>query len=331
MSRPRRKAQTTRFGAFRYHTTNLGDEIQTLAAMQFLPRVDKWIDRDRLGCTRLRGKISIITNGWFLHNSAIVWGNRSHQILQERFAGASWLPTYLRVMQKTLWRLPYCWPPSPAIDPLLVSMHITGLGRASEVMTSPASLEYLRRHGPVGCRDYATRHLLESLDVDAYFSGCLTMTLQRPDVVRTDHVIITDVPGIGSPDAPELSPVPDVVKRRLLFLSHYTRALNLRLRLQRARSLLQEYAAARLVITSRLHCALPCAAMGTPVLLVVGGRGDPRFGGLTPYLNVCSRPELRQWLAAIDWADLPTNPKSPAPLADALAARCKAFVTQRVD
>ena len=34
-----------------------------------------------------------------------------------------------------------------------------------------------------------------------------------------------------------------------------------------AKNLLNKYASAKLVITSRIHCAIPCLSLGTPVLL----------------------------------------------------------------
>jgi hypothetical protein len=48
------------------------------------------------------------------------------------------------------------------------------------------------------------------------------------------------------------------------------------------RNLLDSYSTASLVITSRLHCALPCLAMGTPCIFVSEDnlKNDGRFGGL---------------------------------------------------
>jgi hypothetical protein len=45
------RAKPTRYAALNYypiHHNNLGDEIQTLAATRFLPRVDTWVHRERL-------------------------------------------------------------------------------------------------------------------------------------------------------------------------------------------------------------------------------------------------------------------------------------------
>src|SRR5271170_1991610 len=71
------------YGALCYNNSyNLGDNIQTLAATQYLPKVDIWIDRDTNELFDFQGnllsdelfddlfidkgfKIKIIYNGWF--------------------------------------------------------------------------------------------------------------------------------------------------------------------------------------------------------------------------------------------------------------------------
>src|SRR6266702_7825713 len=45
---------------------NLGDEIQSIATAQFLPRVDSTVDRDHLWLDTADCDIDVILNGWFL-------------------------------------------------------------------------------------------------------------------------------------------------------------------------------------------------------------------------------------------------------------------------
>ncbi len=55
----------------------------------------------------------------------------------------------------------------------------------------------------------------------------------------------------------------------------------------KAESLLHRYERAPFVVTSRLHCALPCTAMGTPVWVVTHpSMKNGRFGGNEQFLNV---------------------------------------------
>lgn len=64
-------------------------------------------------------------------------------------------------------------------------------------------------------------------------------------------------------------------------------------KMEYARVLLRRYSEARLVITSRIHCALPCLGIETPVLFVTAEdlekgflRSPGRFEGLTDLLNI---------------------------------------------
>jgi len=51
-------------------------------------------------------------------------------------------------------------------------------------------------------------------------------------------------------------------------------------------TLLNKYAQAKLVITSRLHCALPCVAFNTPCIALYSGlHTDNRWGGLKDYVH----------------------------------------------
>src|SRR5690606_38957372 len=113
------------------------DYIQSLAAKQFLPQVDSYVNRECL--RQYTGEPSkIILNGWFTHH-------------------------------------PETWIPADNLIPLFVSLHINST--AASRMLSDDGLAYLKKHEPIGCRDHFTVRLLESKGVKAYFTGCLTLTL----------------------------------------------------------------------------------------------------------------------------------------------------------
>lgn len=64
-------------------------------------------------------------------------------------------------------------------------------------------------------------------------------------------------------------------------------------KMQLARKLVKTYASAKLVVTSRIHCALPCLAVETPVIFINSDalqgnsvRSSGRFGGLIELLHV---------------------------------------------
>jgi len=76
---------------------------------------------------------------------------------------------------------------------------------------------------------------------------------------------------------------------------------------------LRAYANAKLVVTSRLHVALPCAALGTPALFVwsnklPGGTHD-RLRGLSDFVHVATVSKRTLILPSnFSWTDPPRNP-----------------------
>lgn len=283
------------FGVFSYSgTQNIGDEIQSLAAWGRLPAPDYFLDRDNLKAEgdAIEGHASVIMNGWY----------------------GQW---------------PENWPPSEKIRPLFVAIHITKepvasrLGvRPDEYMLAPSLVKYLRRHAPIGARDLATLQLLQNAGIDAYFSGCMTLTLQRPDVARTDDlVVLNDLPQQMVPLIRERTQKP-------LFRVGHQEYSNLPQaeRFARGRELLGLYARANCVITSRLHCALPCLAMGTPVLLVNAAPDQYRFAGLRELLHNCSLGQFLKGDYDFDINNPPPNKPDYLEYRNALIARVEAFV-----
>ena len=306
--------------AFSYaYSTNIGDEIQTLSATQYLPRVDLLIERDRLQWYRDTPPMFVIFNGWFTHQLS--------------------------------------WPPPDSISPLFVSFHAS----APETLITKDFTSYFKRYEPIGCRSIATAEAFHKIGVDAYFSGCLTLTLKRRPVPRTDQIYAVDVENdLYS------SVVPADVRERALHISHEwpsddatlitktawnaaylglrgiyksSRARQMLLgatdklnelrhtsRTSRAEEILKIYSSAKLVITSRLHCALPCVAMGTPVILLRKGiESDPRFDGLRDFVRFHSDPSRAP---RISWERPEPNPDRHLSFARALRERCQTAVSQ---
>lgn len=131
----------------------------------------------------------------------------------------------------------------------------------------------------VGCRD---RHSVETLlahGIEAYFSGCLTTWMGKfihPPKERRG-VLFVDVP-----EAMERF-IPDHVRRRA---ERRTAEINPRgvsqlERFRKAAKLLDELRSAELVVTRRLHTALPCVGFETPVVVYLEGtqKNRNRFSG----------------------------------------------------
>lgn len=279
-------------------TRNLGDDIQTIAARRFLPRVDRLLDREALDAvTGAPATIRTILNGWYMH-------------------------------------APQNWPPSAAIDPLITSFHMAGsvrsrwwwpLGRtAAEVMLSGAGRDYLMRHAPIGARDRSTLAALQKAGIPAYFSGCLTLTLPRCEAARGDTIVACDLP---EPIARELE---RRYPGRVIRTTHiFADALPDDVRSAQAQALLDLYGAARAVVTTRVHCALPCLALGTPVLYVPLRSDVGRKSIATDLAHHCSERDFLSRAVPFDPNDPPENPPAYLPLRDALIAQCQAFVAAR--
>lgn len=293
---------------------NIGDYIQNIAAMQFLPRVDEYIDRENID--NGNDNIKVIMNGWFTGNL-------------ETF------PCYQRIL------------------PLPISMHIVP-ALYNQIFDNKDIYDWFIKNQPIGCRDEETKTFLKSKNIDAYFSNCLTLTLgksynncskkQSPlvfvdpylckniDLSKTDKIkflfLLIKSPYtvikifknfIGKTNVYcswEMSRKAKFFTvlqfiytykqcftykqlRNAIFLSHIVRVgKNTELQTEESKLaysdyLLRLYEKASLVVTSRIHCALPCLAMNTPVLFSIGQylRGKAtnedagRLGGVEELFN----------------------------------------------
>jgi hypothetical protein len=164
-----------------------------------------------------------------------------------------------------LFELRHGFPLHRNLQPIFVSFHCN-----KRALLTPEAIEYLKRHGPVGCRDWTTVYLLLSAGVPAFFSGCVTTTIDTvfPDAPAPPAgapVAHVDVPG-----EPHYAHSDRAVRRRP-FVENMRNALDL---LETYR---REHSA---VVTSRLHCYLPLRSIGVPVEFRPNNRADIRFDGL---------------------------------------------------
>ena len=283
------------FGLLSYPgIANLGDTIQSLAARRFLPQVDALIPRERLSEPPAHpGPVRTILNGWFMHDPAL-------------------------------------WPPHPAIVPLPVAMHFAepGVSRLRrwavsplERMLSGAGGEWLRRWGPIGARDVWTLEALEKRGIPAWHSGCLTLTLPQRPVPRGETVVACDLPELA------LAALRRQTSAPLLCVTHGGgEALDQCGQVAAAERLLDAYASAAAVVTTRIHCALPCLALGTPVLLLHDGAPGRRVGDMLPLLHSATFAEFAALRHPYDLAAPPPNPTAFQPLAAKLIQVCADFV-----
>lgn len=269
---------------------NIGDYIQNIAAMQYLPTIDDYIDRESL--YEGKEKIKVIMNGWYIGDTS---------------------------------KFPYY----NCIIPLPISMHIVP-EIAEELLSNKEVFNWFKKYEPIGCRDKETERLLENRGIKAYFSNCLTLTLGKTYKHKSDSegIIFVDPylnkhkdfskkqlfkifsnvlfhpvlflklkkKFIGKTNVyctwemsrkeflfnvlqfieiyKRIIPINKI--KNATFLTHIVKVGNgssyttEESKLEYAKSLLSIYENASCVISSRMHCLLPCIAMKTPVLFCTG-------------------------------------------------------------
>ena len=113
-------------------SNNLGDFIQSIAAKHQLNEKEIFeLDRDQLHIYN-GPKVFLIMNGWFMEESKN-------------------------------------WPPSKKITPLFLSFHLNPTAKKN--MLTENGIKYLKKHQPIGCRDYYTQKLLSSYELKHIFQG----------------------------------------------------------------------------------------------------------------------------------------------------------------
>ena len=296
------------FGVLKYDAKdgcnkNIGDYIQSIAAMQFTGTNVTLVEREHLH--EYVGKpLRMILNAYYMH-------------------------------------YPRNWPPSSQIEPLLISIHINP-SKADE-MLSKQGIEFFKKYQPVGCRDRGTEEILRRKGIQSYFSGCLTLTLgynykrnpmkgkicfvdpyyRKPGGITPKSTLrcvvclfknisnLTTIAKISknlhgsSSLATVLSTAifynaysnsfTNQVLENAEYVTHNVREADFDTeseKLRFAESLIRKYAECELVVTSRIHAALPCLGIGTPVVFVTDehfqrkSSSQGRFGGILELLNV---------------------------------------------
>jgi len=163
------------------------------------------------------------------------------------------------------------------VRPLFVSFHVAD----PEMVTSEA-VSYLKRYAPIGCRDWSTAYLLSSRGIPAFFSGCLTTTIDtlfgspaEPRGPEKRPLAFVDT----APASSEEEALPhESFCHEEISVATQSLTRNLALALARLGLYRDEF---RKIVTSRLHCYLPCRSLGLDVEFRPRRPSDIRFDGLT--------------------------------------------------
>lgn len=341
---------------------NIGDYMQSLAAMQFLPSIDAFVEKENICAFRTNDTTKIIMNAWYI-----------------------WHPEN--------------WPPKEnKLVPLLTSVHI--MPSMLYKMLENGGKEYFIKYGPVGCRDTNTAKILNANGIEAYFSGCMTLTLGlkykrnyvRSGVVFVDPYIppIRLVSNEGCFIYPKnaiksllyflINPIKvlklsnkQIFKGRYNFLSIYNASMFYHAYsnmfddsvlfnadyishmvpigthqcqedwLRTSEGLLDKYSKTSYVVTSRIHCALPCLGIDTPVIFTLGDvmkanknlMGSPdRYGGLIDFFRVAelingvfeTQDPLLKSIGKLKYESCFTNKTECEKYKKSLIDKCKNFI-----
>jgi hypothetical protein len=256
---------------------NIGDAIQCIAVEQLLadlgvsPETLVRINRDAL--PEYAGEPCILPmNGWFGYFADI---------------------------------FPFPW--AKGITPFFTGFHLTPTWESHERFIQAGIPALMKPWQPIGCRDRSTMLFLRSRGLHAYLSGCLTLTLPGRETFPEDSkIFIVDIPDEIKARFPRR--ILDAADESITHF-HYFRtypvteeeALEFE---NKARLILDRYRTeARLIITSRIHAALPCLAMGIPVIFISDKEGDDRFDVLTGLIPIFRGNNLE----AVNWNPEPIS------------------------
>ena len=252
-------------------STNIGDHVQTIGALGQLsayefedleasPRVREIVegglakDKAREKRRKVERKVEIIPV------------DRDFSLLQSQ-EGTVWLPVcgwFAHPIYHHKPTLPF----AKNIIPIFMSFHVSNYDIFDDELFA-----YLKAHEPIGCRDLLTVRSLREQGIEAFFNGCVTLTLGDvyPPFEGERH-------GRYHGAYNEKTPVEGYETVVHLDARMWERSFDENIAV--ADDMLRTYHHAEDVITPLLHCLLPCRAMHTPVTFTNKKEGDPRFEGL---------------------------------------------------
>ena len=282
-------------------TTNWGDDIQSYAIKEFLPHVDYIINREKINTFKGDDEkpVAVVMAAWWMWHK---WN----------------------------------WPPSKYVLPFFTGFHYSD-NKAAKQAGCPANFlfltglggKYMNTYGTVGCRDYFTRDNLRAQGVNAEFSGCITLTLPEQKRVKPEkeYVCIVDVAkSVEDKIRKQLEGTDIEIKRITHNLDKNHPKKSWKQRMDEVKELLTIYQNAKCVVTRRLHCALPCLAMGVPTLLAIHTLESIRFIPYYDWLHCCLPKQFASGEYEYDVTNPPANPTAHLEARENLINSVKEFV-----
>lgn len=198
----------------------------------------------------------------------------------------------------------WCFPIPDAIIPIFIGFH------ANEAVIRQ-NVDFLKSREPIGCRDSATTELMQFHGVNAFTTGCLTLTLPPRSIVPPmPKLLVVYGSKIGALPSQVLKYIPAHLADTAEFIFHRFPVSSHPLSSQQCleieryeKGLMEQYQArATIVLTPLHHVCTPCMAMGIPVIMCRNDL-DPRFSFLRSLLPIYTPERFSQ----IDWDPKPVD------------------------
>ena len=234
----------------KFSSSNIGDYIQSLAAINIYRKIVQKINNTNYTIENFLK--DIIKNQIKGFNFVFIKRDNLHEIDQYKnlnniitIMNGWWLHPYNK-NNDVSFKVPN------NITPIFVSFHI-----ANDKLFENTYINELKRFEPIGCRDLVTTEKLQNKGVKAYFSGCLTTTIDFYYwEKKTNNVYCVDTKKNNDSHI------------YVTQLNNKWKNINHVKGFYDALDLLKKYKVSHKVYTSRLHCFLPCLAIGVPVNLI---------------------------------------------------------------
>lgn len=335
-------------------TTNIGDYIQALASFQYYPRLDGFVDRENL--SNYDGdECKIIMNGWYMHRPnnwppspkilpLFVAFHINSFVSKELTTKESleYLHKYEPIGCRDTWTTELL--KNNGIDSYFSGCMTLTLGKKYcnsqkeqvayivdpiipcklSLMTAMKSFLYFVQY-PTKVIKLLRKKNLFAISGKSQFKGKIKKFIKTAIYYKLYSKIMTD----------DLILSAEYVSHESTYYKNSLRSDEERLK--EAEKLIMMYAKAQLVLTSRIHCALPCLGIETPVIFLQKKNdlqsSACRFGGLTDLFNkvevdidtIIPQFSIRGKLS-ID--NHPHNKESWRMLAESLDERCFQFMKE---
>ncbi|MBR1865957.1 MAG: polysaccharide pyruvyl transferase family protein [Lachnospiraceae bacterium] len=288
---------------WRKTTKNIGDDIQSYAESVWLPSVDYMVDIEELDSFEAEDDepVATIMSAWYM------WQKCN-------------------------------WPPSKYVYPLWIGFHYNDIQRGRprgmpskfEYLTGPG-YEYLKQYEPIGCRDYYTQERMEERGIANYFSGCVTLTLPKREIRKPEreYIVLVDVgKKLERAVRKQLEGTDIDVKVIAPTREEPSTNLTWEVRKKQVEEMLDIYQNAKCVLAFRLHCALPCLALETPVLLVRPSFRSVRFTPYKDWMHTAFPDQVINGEFRDFMLNPPANPEDYKPVRAQLEKTISDFISQ---